>query len=579
MGQGEYQLFSAPQLSAEVHYYGCAVEPEVQKTALFPKGVYMGALAVKIGTVTIEIVGPQLKILGGAYWGALHDFDPTVKDEAMGPFTVTSGTTQLTIEREAITSDDLWKAQHHDLKKEALGVLLYRWSISTDQGLIIHSHATKVPRAQGDWAIDLHINYPESLAKKAKGLCFDECEVFDTADSDCASSTSCTIVSENSTITPIFTSSTLWKMGQSCPATVVDKTCPAQAPTGPKACENNDITLSKAILACVHLSQMADTCYHDACIFDYCSGGSEEPSIDWYQEHNPPSDTRCKAVADPRFTTFSNYKMSFAGEGAYSLLSKKSTGSTDPCAIEIQAKECPGTNESVAKRTYMSAVGIMAAGGDETHVIILEGESCTLDGEKCREQDGKNVGTDGVKLIPYTPPADGEAMGHNGPGIKGWYIYASGFAVNVTVTVPVDSDPGPYTMNVITSAPPMCTSEATGLCMTEATTTDSALQAYAADYLTRRAEREAAKDEEARKKKLAKRKASQVAGAAAAEAAADKATEKAGKASDQVKGKVEPQPRADAALRLASKVPVLPTYPSLSNGLTISGLKSLKCPA
>ena len=36
------------------------------------------------------------------------------------------------------------------------------------------------------------------------------------------------------------------------------------------------------------------------------SPGKQEPSEEWYEEHNPPEDVSCKVVADPHFTPFSD---------------------------------------------------------------------------------------------------------------------------------------------------------------------------------------------------------------------------------------------------------------------------------
>ena len=228
--------------------------------------------------------------------------------------------------------------------------------------------------------------------------------------------------------------------------------------------------MQSALLACVHLSGLSDSCYHDACVFDLCMGGSETPSEEWYEEHNPPEDITCKVVADPHFTPFSDYKFAFNGEGAYSVIEKKASGETDPCSVDIQTFECPGNGV----QSYMAAVGITATGGDSTHEIVLKGDSCTIDGEACGTEEGKNVGTDGVMLVPYTPGAKGQpSMGDFGPGVKGWYVYAAGFKANVTKTVGPD---GEDMMNLIVATPPMCTSGASGLCTTSASTADKKLQ-------------------------------------------------------------------------------------------------------
>merc|ERR1712159_221538 len=143
-------------------------------------------------------------------------------------------------------------------------------------------------------------------------------------------------------VSPIFTSATSSAMLTKCPYTQPDKTCAEEVASGPAACNENNISLQTALVACVHLSGLSDSCYHDACVFDLCMGGSETPSEDWWAEHNPPEDKTCKVVADPHFTPFADYKFAFNGEGAYSVLKKESKGANDPCNIEVQTYECPG---------------------------------------------------------------------------------------------------------------------------------------------------------------------------------------------------------------------------------------------
>ena len=69
-----------------------------------------------------------------------------------------AGATTVTIAREAITTLDLHKAQWRDALKEGLGHFLYRWTVSTPEGLQVHSHAVPVPVAQGEWVLDVHVN-------------------------------------------------------------------------------------------------------------------------------------------------------------------------------------------------------------------------------------------------------------------------------------------------------------------------------------------------------------------------------------------------------------------------------------
>jgi len=270
---------------------------------------------------------------------------------------------------------------------------------------------------------------------------------------------------------------------------------------------------------------------------------------DWYKEHNPPDDVTCKVVADPHFTSFDAYKFSFAGDGAYELLKKEKNGNSDPCEIEIQSLECaapcPGSR---CGQSYVYAVGIKAPGGSNDHELIFSANNCTIDGAACdANQKEKNIGKDGVKLVAYTPIAGALGypdMGEFGPGVHGWYVVAGGFGVNVTMTLPTErGEPGPFMMNVIAAAPPMCTSTATGLCKTEAGTSDKLLQSYSADYLERSIN--------------------------ARHAANNKAT---------IKKAAKGQQQLDAA-GTANDIPALATYPTLNTAVTLHGLKALSCPA
>jgi hypothetical protein len=496
MGQGEYQLFASPHLNTEVHYYGCGKVAKKVKNAGFAAGVYMGGLAMKIGTVNIEIIGNSLHVIGGEKYEINY-----YNDKPLGPFIHKAGSTTVTILREAITTDDLWKAQATDRGREAKGKMLYRWTISTTDGVSIHSHASKVAVSQSGWVIDFHINYPKERNNANKGLCIDKCDVFTKADNNCGASTSCHPINASATygVSPLFSEVGLSELKEACPHTEIDKTCPPRSATGPEMCELTNSTLHDAMLACIHLSEMHDKGYHDACVYDYCSigDGAEHATEAWYKEHNPPKDLKCKAVEDPRFQTFEDYDMSFSGEGVYSVLQKDAGGETDPCAVDIQMKECPGTGSNVTKKphSFMSAIGVKAAGGENNHTIIFENDKCTWAGKACGTTVGENVGSDGVTLIPYIPAKGAEAMGDFGPGEFGWYVYSMGFSINVTVTKPSSASgltgmhgQAPYMMNVIAKGPEMCTAKAEGLCTKSASNADKALQLFAEDALARRTE-------------------------------------------------------------------------------------------
>lgn len=286
-------------------------------------------------------------------------------------------------------------------------------------------------------------------------------------------------------------------------------------------------------------------------------GSSEKPAEEWYEEHHPPEDDQCKVIADPRYTTFSSYKFGFAGVGVYEVLKKTAVGDADPCSIEVQALECaePCPGERCG-RTYLHAVAIKGAGGESDHEVLLMDASCSIDGVECNTTADRNVGADGVKVVPYTPLAGKSPfMGEYGVGVRGWYVSAGGFKLNVTVTNPDKSDDAIFAMNVIASAPPMCTREATGLCTTTAYTEDTLLQAYAADYLQHHVGDAAGGAEHAR-------------GA------------RGGKGESATKPR--PRRRGDESLAAlapeASPVPMLPTYPSIDASLVMSGLSAIKCP-
>ena len=72
-----------------------------------------------------------------------------------------------------------------------------------------------------------------------------------------------------------------------------------------------------------------------------------------------PQLEQCKVVADPRFTTFDEYKFAFNGEGVYELLYKGSSGPNDPCETQVQSLECPAPCPgSLCGQSYMAAIGI-----------------------------------------------------------------------------------------------------------------------------------------------------------------------------------------------------------------------------
>lgn len=258
MGAGEYQLLSIPSLQVEAHYYGCGVASGSNQ------GTFVGAMALRIGTVTIEIIGNDLTVVGGTTYNIDYD-----DDKVVGPIVLDATATTVTIEREVITTSDLAVAQRNDNKAEAAGRFLYRWTISTTSGVVVHSHAAKVAIVEGGWVLDMHFNYPESKAANAKGLCISDCGTKGSraARAEGCQGTHCMPINGSATygVAPIFSDDALAHMRASCPATVVDTSCPPEPLRGAKVCTDvSNVSLAAALLACVHLSAMSDSSYHDA---------------------------------------------------------------------------------------------------------------------------------------------------------------------------------------------------------------------------------------------------------------------------------------------------------------------------
>jgi len=481
-GTGEYQLLDLPDNNFAVHYYGCPVNLDYNAKNY---GTYTGALAIQIGSAKIEILGNKLTANGIAYTTNYDDDGP------QGPYELNATVAMVTVEREAITTADLTGGEGDNkasAKKEAKGIQLYRWSVYSNTGLLVHSHASKVSAALGKWSMDVHISFPNSTAHT--GLCVEKCKYGGAAASKCPEEAACHQVTEAAKygISPLFSNETLVAMGTICPARVdaresVTDCAPPPEPTPEKACEDTGLSLQTAKIKCAHLID-AEQFYND-CIYDFCMGADPDGTTEWVEEHNPPPDTSCKVVSDPRFKSFKEYKYSFAGEGIYNILYQEE-GDASSCEVEIQSLEChtPCPGEQCG-RSYMQAVGIKAQGRAVTHDIILHGANCTLDGTICGTTNGQNVGTDGVKIIPYTPIEGlNPYMGEYGPGLYGWYIYSGGYAINVTMTKPTEDT---FAMNLISHTPPMCTAGASGLCMESNTTKDETIKVYAADYARRSA--------------------------------------------------------------------------------------------
>jgi hypothetical protein len=509
-GQGEYQLLALPELTTEIHYYGCGVTAERKAlgTMSTPDGTYIGALAIKIGLQVIEIVGNDLYVAGSS--GKKYEID-YANDKSLGPYTLNAGNTMITIEREGIiTADKLNKAQGSDKKRLDAGGMLYRWTIYTAHGFILHSHASKFGSAEGGFVLDVHISYDKDKAGGQKGLCCQDCESsrpkeYNAGNGTCSELSACHQIIRNNPygIDQIFTNETTKHMQAICPGgdKARNNGCAPPPVDDHDECLKTGIPYSSALEACSHLSLLSDNTYHEACTYDVCSGATNSSSFDWFEEHNPASTQKCKVVSDPRFTTYSGYKFGFAGTGYYSVVEKKLDASG--CNVEIQTLECsapctgkgPQSPGDQCGRSYVQAIGIMASGERTSEITFttpaVSKKVCMFDGDKCKGHEdaeyGENLGKRGIKIYKYTPVEGVHPyMGEYGVGSTGFYVYASGFAINITMTSPssdVDA------LNMIVSAPDTCLLDASGLCTLNSNTTDAKIQAYHNDYMMRLAKK------------------------------------------------------------------------------------------
>ena len=124
-----------------MHYYGCGVQDPASTAR--PRGSYLGALAIKIGDKTIEIVGNDLSVVNGDHYKVDYN-----NDKVMGPFEVSAASTTITIKREVMAIEDLNNRRrprtYLDQTKEAVGEMLYRWTVTTPSGFQLHSHVCAV---------------------------------------------------------------------------------------------------------------------------------------------------------------------------------------------------------------------------------------------------------------------------------------------------------------------------------------------------------------------------------------------------------------------------------------------------
>ena len=130
-----------------------------------------------------------------------------------------------------------------------------------------------------------------------------------------------------------------------------------------------------------------------------------------------------------------------------------------------------------------------------------------------------------------------------GVGVAAWYVYSNGYAINVTMAEAGDGTP---IMNLMVSTPPMCTAQASGLCMVTAETADEKLQAFAEKWLMRKANMQA-EGSKKRTKEVARNKQQQRQSLLA--------------------------PGEDK-----KDIDELDTYPPLTESATMAGLRGLTCP-
>ena len=125
----------------QVHYFGCGVV-QAASAKENNQGTYVGAVAIKIGDVSIEIVGNNLTTIQGT--SQLSYAPDYYNDMAMGPFELAGSTATVIVERESVPTNGLWKTYHQDRQLLASGALLYRWTITTSDGVLIHSHGSSL---------------------------------------------------------------------------------------------------------------------------------------------------------------------------------------------------------------------------------------------------------------------------------------------------------------------------------------------------------------------------------------------------------------------------------------------------
>lgn len=203
--------------------------------------------------------------------------------------------------------------------------------------------------------------------------------------------------------------------------------------------------------------------------------------------------------------------------------------------------------------SYIKAIAVTMPGGQTDHTFTFDGQSCVTNGEPCGTDNGKNVGVDGIKVVPYVPSKGYQQYGDFGTGVKGWFLYAGVFKVNVTVTMTADNLP---MMNAMVRAPPMCTVGATGLCTAYVSTADEKLMSFAASYYQRMHSDKAPRS----RKNLQKLQNTQM-------------QEQTLRADSDA---TEPHDE-ETALIATGDAPVLAAYPALSN--PVASLKSMACPA
>ena len=90
-GLGEYTFLSLKESDIEINYYGCSIRAN-GTTADGYHGSFIGAIAIRIGIIVVEIVGNDVRITSDDGLGAMNYDVEWGKDHQTGPITVRAAT-------------------------------------------------------------------------------------------------------------------------------------------------------------------------------------------------------------------------------------------------------------------------------------------------------------------------------------------------------------------------------------------------------------------------------------------------------------------------------------------------------